>query len=86
MPTYEYVCKTCGHEFEEFQSMNAEPLKICPKCNNEITRKIGIGAGLVFKGSGFYITDYKNNKTSTQDRTPSSDKENKPSTDTKKAS
>ena len=64
MPTYEYVCDSCGYEFEEFQSMTAEPLKECPKCGKEIRRKIGGGAGLVFKGSGFYITDYKNKKTS----------------------
>lgn len=86
MPTYEYICKTCGHEFEEFQSMSAEPIKYCPKCNNTIVRKIGTGAGLVFKGSGFYITDYKNNKTLPKEKTPSPSKENKPSSDTKKAS
>ncbi len=86
MPTYEYLCKNCGHEFEEFQSMSAEPLKVCPKCNKEIIRKIGTGGGLVFKGSGFYITDYKNKKTSIKDKTTTPDKEKKSSTDTKKAS
>lgn len=60
MPTYEYVCKDCGYEFEEFQSITAEPIKICPKCGGEhVVRKISAGGGLVFKGSGFYITDYK---------------------------
>ncbi|MEJ2543384.1 MAG: zinc ribbon domain-containing protein [Calditrichaceae bacterium] len=87
MPTYEYVCKKCGYEFEEFQSMSAEPLKVCPKCNNEIIRKIGTGAGLVFKGSGFYITDYKNKKPAPpKDSKPSSEKNKKSSPDTKKAS
>lgn len=60
MPTYEYVCKDCGYEFEEFQSISAEPIKVCPKCGGRVERKISAGAGLVFKGSGFYITDYKN--------------------------
>jgi len=60
MPTYEYVCETCGKEFELFQSMKAEALKACT-CGKEgkVQRKIGSGAGLIFKGSGFYITDYK---------------------------
>ena len=86
MPTYDYICKTCGYEFEEFQSMSAEPLKFCPKCNSEIIRKIGTGAGLVFKGSGFYITDYKNKKTPSKDKTPSPSKKKSSSADTKKAS
>lgn len=60
MPTYDYVCLSCKHEFEEFQSMTAKLLETCPKCGKEVRRKIGGGAGLVFKGSGFYITDYKN--------------------------
>ena len=60
MPTYDYICKKCSYEFEEFQSMKAEPLKTCPLCGGFIVRKIGSGAGLLFKGSGFYITDYKN--------------------------
>ncbi|MCD6375552.1 MAG: hypothetical protein J7L94_08505 [Caldisericaceae bacterium] len=60
MPTYEYICKNCGYEFEEFQSISAEPISICPKCRGRVERKISAGAGLVFKGSGFYITDYKN--------------------------
>ena len=61
MPTYEYACKNCDHEFEQFQSMRDEPLKKCPECGkNSLRRKVGGGAGLIFKGSGFYITDYKN--------------------------
>ncbi|WP_415907919.1 FmdB family zinc ribbon protein [Oleiharenicola sp. Vm1] len=60
MPTYEYVCNKCGHEMEAFQSMKDEPLKKCPACKKAgLKRKIGGGAGLIFKGSGFYITDYK---------------------------
>lgn len=60
MPTYEYACPKCGHTFEAFQSMKDEPLKKCPKCNkNGVKRLLGTGAGLIFKGSGFYITDYK---------------------------
>lgn len=59
MPTYEYVCNTCGYTFEQFQSITAEPLTSCPQCRGQISRKIGGGAGLLFKGNGFYITDYK---------------------------
>ncbi|MBP6864751.1 MAG: zinc ribbon domain-containing protein [Candidatus Didemnitutus sp.] len=60
MPTYEYVCTKCGHEMEAFQSMKDEPLKKCPACKKSgLKRKVGGGAGLIFKGSGFYITDYK---------------------------
>lgn len=60
MPTYEYLCAKCGHEFEQFQSMKDEPLKKCPKCKKTgVKRLVGGGAGLIFKGSGFYITDYK---------------------------
>lgn len=60
MPTYEYACPKCGHHFELFQSMRDEPVKKCPKCKKlGVKRLIGGGAGLIFKGSGFYITDYK---------------------------
>lgn len=60
MPTYEYHCDACGHKFERFQSMTAEPVKQCPQCKkNKARRLIGTGAGLIFKGSGFYITDYR---------------------------
>ena len=60
MPTYEYECPKCRQEFEVFQSMKDEPLKKCPKCGKAgVRRKIGGGAGLIFKGTGFYITDYK---------------------------
>ena len=60
MPTYEYVCPKCGHEFELFQSMMDAPIKRCPKCRKlGVKRLVGKGAGLIFKGTGFYITDYK---------------------------
>lgn len=59
MPTYEYICRKCGHEFEAFQGIKDAPLKRCPKCKGAVRRKIGTGAGLLFKGSGFYVTDYR---------------------------
>jgi len=60
MPTYDYKCNACGHTFEKFQSMTSSPLKKCPKCGKlKLQRLIGTGAGLIFKGSGFYITDYR---------------------------
>ncbi|HEY9154784.1 MAG TPA: FmdB family zinc ribbon protein [Opitutaceae bacterium] len=60
MPTYEYACKTCGKEFEVFQSIKADPLTTCD-CGQggQVHRKIGRGAGIIFKGTGFYETDYK---------------------------
>ena len=70
MPTYEYVCTKCDHEFEKFQPIADEPLTICPKdlCKQKrwgkgkVKKLIGAGAGLIFKGSGFYITDYRSEK------------------------
>ncbi len=59
MPTYDYECKSCGHHFESFQSITAEPLKECPKCNKEVVRLISSGSGFIFKGAGFYATDYR---------------------------
>ena len=59
MPTYEYVCSKCGHEFELFQSIKEEPKRTCPKCKGRVKRLIGSGAGLLFKGSGSYLTDYR---------------------------
>ena len=60
MPTYDYACSACGHRFEEFQSMSAEPLRKCPACKKaRLERLIGAGAGVIFKGSGFYQTDYR---------------------------
>src|SRR5262245_13414125 len=70
MPTYEYVCDKCGHQFEKAQSISAKPLTICPEelCKmsrwgkGKVKRAISGGAGLIFKGSGFYITDYRSDK------------------------
>lgn len=59
MPTYDYQCKECSHEFEAFQSMSDDPLKDCPECGKEVKRIIGGGSGIIFKGSGFYVTDSK---------------------------
>lgn len=60
MPTYEYECPKCGHRFEKFQSISDPPVKTCPKCRGrKVKRLIGTGAGIIFKGSGFYGTDYR---------------------------
>lgn len=94
MPTYEYLCEKCGHEFEAFQSISAEPLKNCPKelCarkkwgRGRVTKKISGGSGLLFKGSGFYITDYRSQKykdAAKKESAPASD--TKPTPDSKPA-
>ncbi|HEU0016216.1 MAG TPA: zinc ribbon domain-containing protein [Longimicrobium sp.] len=59
MPTYEYRCPECGNEFEKFQSMSDEPVAPCPECGTNAQRRLSGGAGFLFKGSGFYITDYR---------------------------
>ena len=60
MPTYEYACNACDNRWEEFQSMTAEPTKVCPACKKKKAKRlISAGSGLLFKGSGFYITDYR---------------------------
>ena len=60
MPTYEYECDACGHAFEEFQSMTDAPISKCPKCGKKkVRRLIGRGGAVIFKGSGFYTTDYR---------------------------
>jgi putative FmdB family regulatory protein len=59
MPTYDYRCKKCGHEFEIFQGMLEKKLSTCPRCRGRLERLIGPGAGIVFKGQGFYETDYR---------------------------
>ena len=60
MPTYSYRCENCDHEFDEFQSITAKPLRKCPACSKlRLKRLIGTGAGIIFKGSGFYQTDYR---------------------------
>jgi len=90
MPTYEYECKACGHRFEEFQSMSAKPLRTCPKCGKKsLERLIGIGAGVLFKGGGFYETDYRSEsytkaaeaeKKGSEPKTESASKDAKPET------
>lgn len=90
MPTYDYVCDACQHEFEHFQSIKDEPLKKCPECGRKkLRRLIGPGAAIVFKGSGFYKTDYRSDsykksaaaekakKTSSSTETAKSDKATK---------
>ena len=63
MPTYDYVCDACRHQFESFQSITDAPLRKCPQCGRKkLRRLIGPGAAIVFKGSGFYITDYRKGK------------------------
>jgi putative FmdB family regulatory protein len=94
MPTYEYVCSKCGHEFEKFQSMKDKPLSVCPEnlCaqkkwgHGKVTKKIGAGAGLIFKGSGFYITDYRSDKykeAAKKDSAASKPAESKPAAESK---
>ena len=74
MPTYEYCCDHCAYEFEEFQYISDKPLKKCPHCDkNQLRRLISGGAAIVFKGSGFYETDYKRNASKTQKSDPKAD-------------
>jgi putative FmdB family regulatory protein len=90
MPTYEYRCKSCGHEFEEFQTMSSDPLLMCPKCAKPMLKRLmSSGVGLIFKGSGFYLTDYKKSNTSSSSSTKSESKpdaESKAKPDSKKGS
>ena len=81
MPTYEYKCSKCGHKFEKLQRFSEAPVKKCPKCGGKTERLIGGGAGLIFKGSGFYETDYKRKavKSDSTSGKPSSDKPKKTS-------
>jgi|YelNatPaOPRAMG01_1025707.scaffolds.fasta_scaffold488935_1 putative FmdB family regulatory protein len=64
MPTYEYECKSCGYVFDAFQSMSDPVLTTCPECGKEVRRLINGGSGIIFKGSGFYVTDKGGNKSS----------------------
>jgi len=93
MPTYDYQCGACHHEWEMFQSMNDAPDKTCPKCKKrKAKRLLGLGAGLIFKGSGFYETDYKKKsggepkESSSSTDSGSSDKSSTPKKETKKES
>ncbi len=80
MPTYTYRCKKCRNQFEYFQSIIDKPLEVCPSCGGKLERVITGGSGLIFKGSGFYITDYKNKNftghTSSKNNKKSKNKEN----------
>lgn len=80
MPFYEYQCSNCGHQLEELQTMSEPPLVKCPECGKDtLKRLIGAGAGLIFKGSGFYLTDYKNSKQSSKQHSSSKSIEKKDS-------
>ncbi len=93
MPTYEYVCAKCGHEFDQFQSIAANPLATCPKdvCGKKkwgrgkVKRKLSTGGGLIFKGSGFYITDYRSEGYKQAAKKDSEAAKPAPSTDSKTA-
>jgi len=90
MPTYDYLCDNCSYEFEKFQSITARPLRKCPKCGkNGLNRLIGAGAGIIFKGSGFYQTDYRSEsykEARKKEEKPVSDSKDKKDTKTKNAS
>ena len=77
MPTYDYKCAQCGHDFEIFQSMSAEHIKKCPKCGGKVRRLVGGGSGLIFKGSGFYLTDYVKGKEQKKSSSEKNGKEKK---------
>ncbi|MFI5457863.1 MAG: FmdB family zinc ribbon protein [Isosphaerales bacterium] len=93
MPTYDYICDSCGHEFEAFEPITSQPRTDCPECKlPKLRRKIGPGAAILFKGSGFYQTDYRSDsykkaaqadKTASEPAKPAT--ESKPSTDSKSA-
>ena len=85
MPTYEYECEKCGHHFDEYQSITAEPLVICskPECGGHVHRLISSGAGFLFKGSGFYITDNRSNSYKQQAKNDAPSAVSSPSTPAK---
>ena len=87
MPTYEYVCESCGHDMEVFQRMSEDPLQQCPSCETpSLKRKIGLGAGIIFKGGGFYETDFKDRKGSSGSSSSSTPPKKEPDTPSKKES
>jgi putative FmdB family regulatory protein len=74
VPTYDYECEKCANKFELFQKMSDEPVAKCPKCGGKATRLISQGTGIIFKGSGFYTTDYKKKERPKKDDKPSCEK------------
>lgn len=84
MPTYDYKCTVCEYEFEYFQAMSDEPLSTCPKCDQEVRRLVGGGTGLIFKGSGFYVTDYARKNTSSPPKKETAPAANEPAQQGKK--
>ena len=87
MPTYEYKCTACEHRFEAFQSITEDPVRICPICGKEkVERLISAGAGLLFKGSGFYITDYRSESYKNDAKKEKETATTKPKTESKAAS
>lgn len=90
MPTYDYKCDACQHQWEEFQSIKADPTKKCPSCGkSKARRQIGGGAGLIFKGSGFYLTDYRSDsykKAAEADQKASSSADTAPKSDSSSTS
>ncbi len=85
MPTYSYMCPGCGNEFEQFQTITAKPLRTCPKCGKRrLKRLIGTGAGIIFKGSGFYQTDYRSESYKKAERSEKSSAEKKTAAESKK--
>ncbi len=77
MPTYDYKCQNCDHTFEYFQAMSDARLENCPECRGEVRRLVSGGSGLIFKGSGFYLTDYAKKNSSEQKTAPKKKKETK---------
>ena len=77
MPTYDYKCTQCGHDFEMFQSMSESHIKECPECGGNVRRLVGGGSGLIFKGSGFYLTDYVKGKEQKKSSSEKNGKEKK---------
>lgn len=87
MPTYDYLCRNCGFRFEKFQSIVAAPVTVCPECQEEaVERLVSGGAGLIFKGSGFYITDYAKKNTSGSSNGSSNSSASSATNGTKKSS
>ena len=86
MPTYEYQCDACGNKFEKFQSIKSAPIRKCPSCGkSKVRRLISSGAGLIFKGSGFYITDYRSDSYKEKAKSESGEKTDTAKSETAKS-